>query len=85
MSNLSDEKLNEIQQELEGTCTTLTEIIEREGLDISEDALEDQLLNGDLPIERSKCCEWWFSVTDLEFDSTRNGGVCQQCEPEAFE
>lgn len=84
MSDLSDERLNEIQHELEGTCTTLTAIIERHALDIEEDVLEDRLLDGDMPIERSVCCEWWFGVSALEFDADRGGGVCEQCEPDAF-
>ena len=84
MSSVSDEKLSEIQHELEGTCTMLGQIIECHGLDIDEDALEDRLLDGDMPIERSRCCEWWFGVSELEFDADRNGGVCQQCEPDAF-
>ncbi|WP_411839922.1 hypothetical protein [Paracoccus sp. ME4] len=84
MCRLSDAKLAEIQHELEGTCTTLTAIIERHQLDIGEDELEDQLLDGGMPIERSVCCEWWFGVSELEFDEERGGGVCAQCEPEAF-
>lgn len=85
MSKLGDEKLEEIQRELEGTCTTLTAIIEVHDLDLDEDELEERLLDGEAPIERSACCGWWFEVSELEFDAERNGGVCQQCVPEAFD
>lgn len=79
---LTDEKLEEIQFELEGTCKALEEIIEAHELDISADALEDRLLDPPHPIERSKCCEWWFEVSNLEFDEDRNGGVCADCNPD---
>ncbi|MFG6080408.1 hypothetical protein ACEUZ9_000964 [Paracoccus litorisediminis] len=84
MARIDDDLLEEIQSELEGTCTTISEIIEQRGLDIDEDAFEDRLLDGNA-IERCKCCEWWFTSTSLEFDPDRNGGVCEQCMPELHE
>lgn len=83
MGQLNDELLSEIQCELEGTCTTLTEIIERYGIDIDETALEDRLLDGPDAVERSACCEWWFRSGDLEFVDG-HGALCEQCEPDAF-
>jgi len=84
MQTISDDKLDEIRNDLEGTSTSLTQIIDQYELDIEEDSLEDRLLDGSGALERSKCCEWWFRSTDLEFDEARNGGVCEQCDPEAF-
>lgn len=85
MADLSDALLDEIQHDLEGTCRNLETIIEEYELDMDVDILEDRLLDGAHPVERSKCCEWWFAVVDLEFDEDRNGGVCEQCEPAAFD
>lgn len=82
--SIDDQKLEEIQIELEGTCTTLDQIIEAHELDIDADALEDRLLDEPHPIERSVCCEWWFGVENLEFVEERNGGVCESCHPEEF-
>ncbi|MCH8491111.1 MAG: hypothetical protein LAT81_14445 [Oceanicaulis sp.] len=79
---ISEDKLGEIQDELEGTCTSISQIIDRHDLCIDEDDLEDQLLNQPKPIERCGGCEWWFSVTDLEFDESRGAGFCTQCESE---
>lgn len=76
---ISEEKLGEIQQELEGTCLSLAEIIDRHELSISEDALEDELLNQPQPVERCCGCEWWFGVTVLTFDEERGAGMCDQC------
>ncbi|MEP3670758.1 MAG: hypothetical protein ABJN42_29005 [Roseibium sp.] len=85
MKTLDDTLLMEIQADLEGTMTSLAAIIEKYDLDISDEDIEDRLLDGNAAVERSVCCEWWFSPSDLEFDEEKNGGVCQQCEPDAFD
>ena len=78
---LDEERLGQIQHELEGTCESLDAIIDRHDLDIDADGLEDRLLDAPHPVERSTCCEWWFAVSDLEYSEERAGGVCDQCEP----
>jgi len=85
MNILSDELLEKIQYEMEGTSISLSQIIESHDLDVDENALEEKLLDGPHPIERSKCCEWWFEVCNLEFDEEVSGGVCQSCEPDMFD
>lgn len=80
MSDISDQLLEELQEELEGTCTSLTGLIERHGLDVSEDDLEDRLLDGAHAVERCGGCEWWFRCGDLEFDEEKNAGFCASCE-----
>lgn len=85
MADLSVDELEQLQHDLEGTCKSLTELIESYRLEIREDELEDRLLDGNHPVERSVCCQWWFTPGELEFDCARNGGVCASCEPEAHE
>lgn len=84
MKHLTDDILEEIQHEIKSTMVSLASIIEKHELEADENELEDRLLDGAHPVERSKCCEWWFAVSDLEFDEEKNGGVCQACEPDEF-
>jgi len=83
MSRIPDAKLEELQDEIEGTCLSLSEIIERHDLDVLEEDLQDRLLDGVSPVELCGGCEWWFRSADLEFDEARNSGICSQCEEDA--
>lgn len=82
MSTIDETQLEELQSDLEGTCKSLTQLIEENDLDIDEDTLEDRLLDGASPVERCGGCEWWFRSTDLEFDETRNTCLCADCKEE---
>jgi hypothetical protein len=80
MRTIDDTLLEELQADLEGTCKSLTQLIEEYDLDIGEDALEDRLLDGSSPVERCGRCEWWFRSTDLEFDEAGGVSLCSSCE-----
>ena len=77
--------LETIQHELNGSCTPLCRIIDSHELSTSEEDLRDRLLDEPHPVEACVVCSWWHSPTDLEFDESRNGGVCWQCDPDAFD
>lgn len=85
MMPLSEELLNKLQYDLEGTCRSLSEVIDSEELDISMETLEDTLLDGWHPIELCGCCGWWFAVSDLLFDEQCQRSTCEECAPELFE
>lgn len=85
MMPLSEELLNKLQYALEGTCRSLSEVIDAEELDIEMSDLEDNLLDGEHPIELCGDCGWWFSVGCLEFDEQRQRACCADCAPELFE
>ncbi|MBW3243535.1 hypothetical protein KUV57_12755 [Epibacterium sp. DP7N7-1] len=80
MSLIDDDRLEELQADLEGTCKSLSQLIEESDLDIDEDTMEDRLLDGTSPVERCGGCEWWFRSTDLEFDEDRYISLCAECE-----
>lgn len=77
MTDVTDEKLDELKHELEGTCQTLDTLIEAHSLDMDADELEDRLLDGASPVERCASCEWWFRSTDLE--SVEGRPLCDSC------
>lgn len=82
MTTISDQDLEDLQQEMEGTCMSLARVIENNNLDVDEDSLRDRLLDGPSAIEACIACAWWFRTSELEFDERRGGGVCASCDPD---
>lgn len=76
---ISNEKLEEVQSDIVGTCKSLTQIIEEHGLDIEENDLQDRLLDGAVGAELCVACNWWHEVSELEYSEELNGGLCGQC------
>lgn len=75
-------RLNQVSEYLLGTCKTLDDAIQAFDLEdeVSQEALEDALLNVDTEI----CvhCNWWHEVSELEYFEEHDGGLCEQCREE---
>lgn len=84
MHTITPETLAEVQAALVGTRTTLIEIIEVRGLDITETDLQIILLTGPNPVEMSGCCEGWFPLNTLEPSLEYPRSVCRACCPDHF-
>lgn len=76
---ITDEQLETLQADIEGTCKSLAQVIEENGLDIDDDELQDHLLNGSAAIELCAGCGWWHQVSELEFIEELGGGYCASC------
>ena len=75
---ISDSLLHDITHDILGTCKSLVEIVETHDLDVSEDDLEDRLL--DVNVETCPGCGWWFESCMLEESNDDSGKFfCEQC------
>lgn len=71
--SLTQQQLNGLADKLRGTCTTISEAIERLG--ISElDALDAEDLLLDVNCEQCQHCGWWFECHELN-----EGRGCDDC------
>jgi len=77
--NITDEKLDEFIQYLQGTCMSMdeakTKFFEDEDVNADDDFTADQL---DTICSEIGCCEtcgWWVEVCELDEDEN-----CQDCQ-----
>lgn len=73
---LGADLLRKIAGDLEGTCQSLTAVLERYEFEADEGEVEDQLLS--LGLERCPHCEWWMESCELINDAGDVVG-CDQC------
>jgi len=75
---LSREELQQVSDELEGTCRSVESVLEQLGLAADPTEVEDQLV--DLNLELCPGCGWWMESSEL-IDANDNVVGCDQCRP----
>lgn len=76
MNKLDAKQIEELTQDLQGTCKTVEEGLQSLGLDPDQyDAaeVEGQLDN----IERCDTCSWWHEACEM-----KDNGECESCNPD---
>ncbi len=79
---LTDEQMEEIKDRLNGTCQTVQSVLAMLDLEGHDDEVNDRLQDAPNDIELCGGCEWWHSVSELEFSEEDQAGFCSQCKPE---
>lgn len=81
---LEKDKLDELADWLNGTPNSIQAGLVAIGLEMDDydvSAIEDELLEASVPIERCKGCDWWFECGELT-DDDGEPSDCKDCREE---
>ena len=72
---VSKEKMQEIAEELQGTCKDLDTVLEEHGIDVNS-IPQERFQDLDEITEQCEACGWWCEPFEMEC------GICGDCRDE---